>query len=531
LVRPLIQEAQTAHTPESLAESLRHETGVVLLRTSAFDSPSARYSFVTAKPFLTFRSFGSRCEITQLATRNSQLATLFQFGNPWHLLDSLMSRCELLDEVDLPFPLGGCFGYWGYDLKNFVEPKLPRRAVNDLELPDCHVGFYDGLVVFDHQLGKTWIVSTGLAADGSRSEKRAAEQMEFWRGALSAQPAETLTPALSLSEREREKLIQRSEQSDAAAQPQTREQVPPLLGERAGVRAEVSSNFVRSDFLTAVARAQNYIRAGDIYQVNLSHRLTASSDFSGWELFQRLGAVSPAPFSAFFDCGDFQIASSSPEQFLRMSSSQIITRPIKGTRPRDVDPTRDAQLAYELQTSAKELAELVMITDLLRNDLGKVCEYGSVQTPDLARLEKFAHVQHLVSTVEGRLRNDVTHFAALASCFPGGSITGAPKIRAMEIIDELEPLSRGPYCGCHGYLGFNRESHLSITIRTAVCKEGVAHFNVGAGIVADSKPEAEYEETLAKAAGFLNAINQPRMDTDEHGLKARKDWLKIEEPD
>jgi para-aminobenzoate synthetase component I len=269
---------------------------------------------------------------------------------------------------------------------------------------------------------------------------------------------------------------------------------------------DVVSNFSRPNFIAAVERAQKYIRAGDIYQVNLSHRLTAPCATPGWELFQRLAEVSPAPFSAYIDCGDFQIASSSPEQFLRMNGSQIVTRPIKGTRPRDVDPTRDAQLAYELQISAKELAELVMITDLLRNDLGKVCEYGSVQTPDLARLEKFAHVQHLVSTVEGRLRADVTHFAALASCFPGGSITGAPKIRAMEIIDELEPLSRGPYCGCLGYLGFNRESHLSITIRTAVCKEGLAHFNVGAGIVADSNPEAEYEETLAKAAGFLAAL-------------------------
>ena len=228
---------------------------------------------------------------------------------------------------------------------------------------------------------------------------------------------------------------------------------------------------------------------------------------SGWEIFQRLAAVSPAPFSAFFDCDDYQVASSSPELFLRLSGSHIQTRPIKGTRPRDADPTRDAQLAYELQTSAKELAELVMITDLLRNDLGKVCEFGSVQTPELVRLERFAQVQHLVSTVEGRLRKDVTHLAALAACFPGGSITGAPKFRAMEIIDELEPLARGPYCGCHGYLGFNRESQLSITIRTAICQDGLAYFNVGAGIVADSNPEAEYEETLAKAAGFLAALN------------------------
>jgi len=189
-----------------------------------------------------------------------------------------------------------------------------------------------------------------------------------------------------------------------------------------------------------------------------------------------------------------------------MSGSHIVTRPIKGTRPRDADPTRDAQLAYELQTSAKELSELVMITDLLRNDLGKVCEFGSVQVPELAKLEKFAQVQHLVSTVEGRLKNGMTHFAAFASCFPGGSITGAPKFRAMEIIDELEPISRGPYCGAIGYLGFNRESQLNIAIRTAVCAREKIHFNVGAGIVADSNPEAEYEETLAKARGFFAAL-------------------------
>jgi len=409
-----------------------------------------------------------------------------------------MARCELLEEVDLPFPLGGCFGYWGYDLRNFVEPKLPRRAANDLELPDCHVGFYDSLVVFDHQLNKTWIVSTGLAADGSRSESRAGERVSFWRRILSSDPEQ---PERSASRETQEQLFPLPE-GEGRGEGERKSQLPP----RQQSVPEISSNFSRSDFTSAVTRAQNYIRSGDIYQVNLSHRLTAACDLTGWELFQKLADVSPAPFSAFIDCGDFQIASSSPEQFLRMSGSQIVTRPIKGTRPRDTDPTRDAQLAYELQTSAKELAELVMITDLLRNDLGRVCEYGTVQTPNLARLEKFAHVQHLVSTVEGRLRNDVTHFAALAACFPGGSITGAPKIRAMEIIDELEPLSRGPYCGCHGYLGFNRESHLSITIRTAVCQGGLAHFNVGAGIVAYSTPDAAYDETHAKADGFGLAL-------------------------
>jgi para-aminobenzoate synthetase component 1 len=479
-MRPLIQEIATAHTPESLVENLRGENGVVLLRTSAFDSPAARYSFVAVGPFLTFRSFGSRCEISnrQLPASNSQV----QFGNPWHLLDALMSRFELLDEIDLPFPLGGAFGCWGYDLKNFTEPKLPRRAVNDLELPDCHVGFYDSLVVFDHRLGKVCIVSTGLDADGSRTEKRAHERSAFWMSR-----------------------VQGRDFSSKAAKPQS----PEFLRAFAPLR-EISPNLSRDEFIALVQRAQKYIRAGDIYQVNLSQRLTAPSPFSGLDFFQRLTAVSPAPFSAFLDCGDFQIASSSPELFLRLSGPHIQTRPIKGTRPRGADPTRDAQLAYELQTSAKELAELVMITDLLRNDLGKVCEFGTVQTPDLARLEKFAQVQHLVSTVEGRLRRDVTHFAAFASCFPGGSITGAPKFRAMEIIDELEPVSRGPYCGAIGYLGFNRESQLSIAIRTAVCTAEKIHFHAGAGIVADSDPAAEYEETLAKAAGFLAALNHVR---------------------
>ena len=489
-MRPLIQEIETAHTPESLVEQLCGEGGVVLLRSSSFDSPQARYSFVAANPFLTFRSFGSRCEIRRSAEHcsaspgpNSREAMLrapaqTQFGNPWHILDALMSRFELLDEIDLPFPLGGAFGYWGYDLKNFTEPKLPRRAVNDLELPDCHVGFYDSLVVFDHRLGKVCIVSTGLNADGSRSEVRVKTQLGFWEIRLQ-------NPVFS--------------RKDAKTQNLERlRAIAPLR--------EISSNLSRDQFISKVQRAQRYIRAGDIYQVNLSQRLTAQCNFTGWEFFEKLGAVSPAPFSAFLNCGEFQIASSSPEQFLRMSGSHIQTRPIKGTRPRNADPTRDAQLAYELQTSAKELAELVMITDLLRNDLGKVCEYGSVQVPELAKLEKFAQVQHLISTVEGRLRNDITHFAAFASCFPGGSITGAPKFRAMEIIDELEPISRGPYCGAIGYLGFNRESQLNIAIRTAICRDGSAHFNVGAGIVADSDPAAEYEETLAKAAGFFAAL-------------------------
>jgi para-aminobenzoate synthetase component 1 len=472
----------SVHTPEALVSRLSGELGVVLLRTGQFESTAARYSFVTARPFATFRSVGSRCETFALGRQ------VIQFGNPWSLLDRMMERYQLLDEPDLPFPLGGCFGYWGYDLKNFVEPKLPRRATNDLDLPDCCVGFYDSLVVFDHLLAKTWIVSTGLEADGSRSEQRARAQMDFWRSCFNESGPTGSTDVHPL----------RFPRGDGRGE-----------GSVSSARTVLTSNLTRSEFLSHVERALAYIRAGDIYQVNLSHRLQVQFPDSGWELFQRLSAISPAPYSAYLDLGDFQIASSSPELFLRLTGGHIRTRPIKGTRPRSSDPTRDAQLTYELQSSGKELAELVMITDLLRNDVGKVCEFGSVLVPELVRLERYAHVQHLVSTVEGRLRPDVTHFEAFASCFPGGSVTGAPKFRAMEIIDELEPNLRGPYTGALGYLGFNRESQLSIIIRAAVCKDGNAYFHTGAGIVAESDPAAEYDETLAKAAGFLEALRLP----------------------
>lgn len=471
-MRPIIQEVASTHSPESLVELLRGEPGLALLRSGLFDSPPARYSFVAARPCLTLRSAGSRCELTTADEAR------VQFGDLWHILDGLMARFELLEEADFPFPLGGCFGFWGYDLKDFVEPRLKRSAVNDLELPDCHVGFHDGLVVFDHRLGKTWIVSTGLRPDGSREQGHARARLEHWQRLLATEPTSIARRGTTI----------------------------PSVAHNPAIHPGFTSNLTRARFLEAVGQAQRYIRAGDIYQVNLAQRLAAPASCASWEFYQRLAEVSPAPFSAFLDCGDFQIASSSPEMFLRLSGSHVHTRPIKGTRPRSADPTRDAQLSYELQTSAKEMAELVMITDLLRNDLGRVCAYGSVQVPELVRLERYPQVQHLVSTVEGRLRTGVTHFEAFAKCFPGGSITGAPKIRAMEIIDELEPVTRGPYTGCLGYLGFNRESQLNIAIRTAVCKAGTVYFHVGAGIVADSVPEAEYEETLAKAAGFVAAL-------------------------
>ncbi|NNE93445.1 MAG: aminodeoxychorismate synthase component I [Verrucomicrobiales bacterium] len=272
-------------------------------------------------------------------------------------------------------------------------------------------------------------------------------------------------------------------------------------------RFDFTGQMDRDSFCEIVSQAQEYIAAGDIYQVNLAHRL-----HTAWEqksepfaLYERFREASPAPFAAFLNLDNRTVLSTSPEQFLRMSGSHIQTRPIKGTRPRFRDRAKDEKSAYDLKTSPKEIAELIMITDLERNDLGQICEFGSVEASELLKLERYEQVFHLVSTVEGQLRPEIDHLAALAACFPGGSITGAPKKRAREIIDELEPEDRGLYTGSIGIFGFNGESRFNIAIRTALIEQSELHFHVGAGIVADSDPEMEWEETLHKAAGILRA--------------------------
>jgi para-aminobenzoate synthetase component I len=265
----------------------------------------------------------------------------------------------------------------------------------------------------------------------------------------------------------------------------------------------------KSQFEQMVMAAQEYIAAGDIYQVCLSHAFDAIGPSDPWSFYEGLRHYSPAPYAAFLDLGGTQIASASPECFLRLSGRRIETRPIKGTRPRRADTQLDQRNAYDLITSPKEIAELVMITDLERSDLGRVCEYGSVSVPELLKLESYEQVHHLVSTVTGTLRENVSHAAALRTCFPGGSIAGAPKKRALEIISELEPHPRGIYTGAIGYFGFNEESQFSIAIRTAIFENGKASFHAGAGIVADSNPTSEWQETLDKAAGLALAAGMP----------------------
>jgi aminodeoxychorismate synthase component I len=274
---------------------------------------------------------------------------------------------------------------------------------------------------------------------------------------------------------------------------------------RIGAVPDFRAEMERGDYLRMARRAQEYVAAGDIYQVCLAHRFSAPFGGDPWPLYLALREASPAPHSAFLHLGDESVLSSSPECFLKMSGRRISTRPIKGTRPRKRDPEEDEREAFELKTSPKEIAELVMITDLERNDLGSICEYGSVSATQLLHLERYAQVFHLVSTVEGELRQDISQVGAMAACFPGGSISGAPKKRALEIIRELEPVPRDLFTGAIGYFGYNGESQFNIAIRTVVIRDGEASFHVGAGITADSDPEKEWEETLHKAAGILQA--------------------------
>jgi para-aminobenzoate synthetase component 1 len=294
----------------------------------------------------------------------------------------------------------------------------------------------------------------------------------------------------------------------------------PLWGERVARAASLPpssfsswrANQTREAFEARVARAQEYIAAGDIYQANLAQKFETRFEGNSYRLFEHLLARSPAPGAAFLDFGDTQILSASPEMFLRIRGQHIVTRPIKGTRPRSRDPLRDEQLAFELLTDPKELAELVMITDLERNDLGRVCEYGSVAVTQLVQLERYAQVFHLVSTIEGLLRPDIDALAAVRACIPGGSISGAPKKRACEIIAELEPCPRGIYTGLIGYFDANGDAAFSIAIRTMVREGDTLHFSVGSGITAGSVPAREYEETLHKAAGMQLALEAYRSE-------------------
>ncbi len=477
--RPHIEELRPSPDPVAAAERFLDLPHLLLLESQPDFGRVGRYSFLSADPFLVLRSKGPIVEeIDAFAcTRRSD--------DPFEVLRRHLAELATECVPDLPPFQGGAAGYFGYDLCHHLE-SLPRPRHDDLDLPDMDLGLYDWVLAWDHVADCAWLISTGLPdSRGGRGGNRAATRASWVKERLFGAPASP-------------------RRATAAPARSTGEGAPEFpLGGIPGV----VSNFRREAYVAAVRMGIEYILAGDIFQTNLSQRLAAPWRAPPLELYRRLRRVNPAPFAAYYDTGLTTVVSASPERFLKATDRCVETRPIKGTRPRGDTPEEDTALERSLQASEKDRAENVMIVDLLRNDLSRVCREHTVEVSELCVSERFATVHHLVSTVVGRLRPGATTIDLLRATFPGGSVTGAPKIRAMEIIAELEPTYRSVYCGSIGYLGFDQSMDTSIAIRTFILKQdGRAYFQVGGAVVADSDPEGEYQETLDKAHGLLAAL-------------------------
>ncbi|CAN5723773.1 aminodeoxychorismate synthase component I [soil metagenome] len=470
----LVEELNDAPPPADALACFQDLPYPLLLESAGEDPQVDRYSFLMADPFDLVRATVDQSSPSSPSQGDTDL-----FGQ----LREVLQKFREPTIAGIPPFQGGAAGYFGYDLCRTLE-RLPSHRHNDLLLPDLVVGLYDWTIAWDHETSRCWILSTGLPAHGSNRRDRATAR------------------AVSIGERlQRTRHRERIQTAARDIQILPSHPVP-------GIEA-VSSSFTREEYIQTVARVREYILSGDIFQANLSQRLQAPSSVAPLTLYRALRKRSPSPYAAFFDIGDAAIVSASPELFLRLRGRSVETRPIKGTAPRSNDSSEDARRASDLSGSEKDRAENVMIVDLLRNDLSIVCRDESVQVPRLCGLESHGPVHHLVSTVTGELRQGYDAIDLLRACFPGGSITGAPKIRAMEIIAELEPTQRGPYTGSIGYIGFDGAMETSIVIRTFVVTSGIAFFQVGGGIVADSNPEREYQETLDKAAGLLAVLEDP----------------------
>ncbi len=461
---PLAEPLRPSLSPVDVFKRLSRLPHPVFFDSATSDTGHGRYSFVAVDPFqwITFPSDAT-----------DGLAALEQ----------TCQKYRTPTRPDLPPFQGGAAGLLGYELARSLE-KLPDDTPADFSLPALAVGLYDMVVAFDHKTDQAWIVSQGfpeLEIDARRERaKQRIEQMQEW---LAHSPS--TQPSLEFEE--------------------TIPAVNPV--EQFEVEVEgLTSNLSPEGYRKMIRRAVEYIRAGDVFQVNLAQRLLCRARCDSVELYLRLRKHNPAPFAGYLDLGPWQICSTSPECFLTLRGRKVETRPIKGTRGRSQHPEADLFAGDELKLSEKDRAENVMIVDLMRNDLSRVCTPDSVHVAKLCQLETYAYVKHLVSVVRGTLRPEATAFDLLRACFPGGSITGAPKIRAMEIIAELEPTTRGAYCGSLAYLGFDGQMDSSILIRTVTAGQSWWQIPVGGGIVAQSDPDDEYRETWHKARGMLKAV-------------------------
>ena len=485
-ILPLYAEIdKPALTPISALEALRPGGHAVLLESARVNGTTGRYSFVTAEPYLIFRSYGDTVELSLPVTPAGKYGRRASVNKkPLQKLRELLANYRTERVEGLPPFLGGAVGYFSYDFVRQFE-EVPKNAKPDLDIPEAYFVFVDRVIAFDHILKKTWvIVNAGAREQEMGFRKPAADQ---W-SRLYDEAADRLVDIMAMLDK-------------AAGEPAS-----TGAGSGSGnlmLKPELS----QPAFESMVARCQEYIAGGDIYQANISQRFTADlGNVDPFLLYTLLRGINPSPFAAYLDFEGLQLVSSSPERLIRLWNGLADTRPIAGTRRRGSDGAETRGLSAELLTNEKERAEHIMLLDLERSDLGRVCEYGTVQVDELMVVEDYSHVIHIVSNVRGTLAKGMDCCDLVRAVFPGGTITGVPKVRCMEIIDELEPMARGPYTGSIGYFSNSGDMDLNIIIRTFVISGRKAYVQVGAGIVADSLPAREYIETLEKAEALKRAI-------------------------
>ncbi|HEX74988.1 MAG TPA: anthranilate synthase component I [Dehalococcoidia bacterium] len=463
-------------TPVSVFLKLKNDTPCFLLESVERGEQLGRYSFIGTNPFLIFQAQGTKGSIND----HGKISKAYfdpppSDNNPLREIQRLLSQYKVAAVPELPRFFGGAVGYLSYDMVRFFE-KLPPSPKDQLKLPDCVFLFTDTLVIFDHVANKMKIVSNAMASDNdSVAYQEAVDKIEDIISILS-QPLTTTEPA-------------RTSTPDDSETPQ------------------LSSNFTSQEFNEAVKVAKEHILNGDAFQIVLSQRLCRQTTAQPFSIYRALRMLNPSPYMFYLDFSNFQLIGSSPEMLVKLEGNQAETRPIAGTRPRGNSEDKDELIITELLADPKERAEHVMLVDLGRNDLGRVCRFGTVETPLFMTTEKYSHVIHIVSSVTGELQEKQNAFDLLHACFPAGTVTGAPKIRAMEIINELEGVSRGPYAGAVGYFSFTGNMDTCITIRTIVQIGNTVYLQGGAGIVADSDPEREYLETLKKMEVLQKAVN------------------------
>jgi anthranilate/para-aminobenzoate synthase component I len=486
-IPPLYKEIQYC-SPCAIYEAVSSPRSF-LLESVKGPEKIARYSFIGFSPCLEFISNNGLVEVNYTDKR------FIQSSSPLRLLKEFICSYVQLPHDNLPSFQGGVVGMLGYDFVQYFE-RLPQNALNDLELPDAHFLIIDQLIAFDHILKKCWIIVCPGAKEyiGNGITDKSANWQEKY------DEAQERIHKISNH-------ILKSGLTDYGDDQINQFTSRELLRQESKRNIEIIYEMTKDDYMDIVKKAKEYISAGDIFQANLSQRVSAYlKKTDPLSLYKILRCINPSPFAAFVDFGNYQIVSSSPERLIKVKGNSIETRPIAGTRPRGKDSREDAIMRTELLLNEKERAEHIMLIDLERNDLGRVSQYGTVKVDELMITEDYSHVIHIVSNITGHIHTNKDCFDAIRAAFPGGTITGVPKVRCMEIIDELEPVRRGPYTGSIGYISFTGNMDLNIIIRTFVIKNGMAFVQAGAGIVADSDPEREYYETLKKAGALIKTL-------------------------